>query len=188
MKQGFGILIWSGFLLQLVGIKSPEGCTRLFLCTKEACVAYEFCQIDTDGLFVVSRCRFSWMKQRCCGNLKSGFSQKLAQKHTGGWENSTSCLQTQMRLFIWQPFTCQDLMQCTVTTGPTTRRHSLGLRLTLGITEALLQELSQTGINGRAVYLNQIRSNPSLALHCCSAMDDRCCGQICTPSSRSSFN
>lgn len=52
-------------------------------------------------------------------------------------------------------------MQRDVTSGPAARLHR---------TEALLPKLSGlTGIDGGAVYLNQIRFNPSLALRCSGA-------------------
>lgn len=49
-------------------------------------------------------------------------------------------------------------MQWDVTSGPAARLRG---------TEALLPQLDGlTGIDGRAVYLHQIRVNPSLALRC----------------------
>lgn len=57
-------------------------------------------------------------------------------------------------------------MQRDVTSGAATGGFTAG-QPGLRRTEALLPELpGLTGIHGQAVYLNQIRFNPSLALRC----------------------
>lgn len=72
-----------------------------------------------DVIFIKYTCEH--FQTVCCDILKFFFdinsnvvlviSQRPVQKQVGHCENSVSSLQTQMRLFIWQPFTCQDLMQ-----------------------------------------------------------------------------
>lgn len=116
-----------GFFLHVLVWREPchtfGGYTRLFIVLRSLC-----------WMWSLSNILVNTFRLYCCDILKFFFdinsnvvlviSQRPVQKQVGHCENNVSSLQTQMRLFIWQPFTCQDLMQWNVMTGLTMRRES----------------------------------------------------------------